>query len=486
MKWKPKNKYVKVGITAFLVVAASLLFYFILFRAASLKSGLSALFAVLNPIIYGFIIAYALNPQMQLIENIILWVVSKTRWHPGRKARGAIRVIATLLSTAIAILVVYGLFSILIPGLIESVQNIIRNFQGYVDNITKWVDQTIKDPAFDSQTNQIITMIADKIEGWFGSSLTPKIDELMAGLTTQVLSIASFVKNVFLGLIISIYILIRKDSIKARFFRIIYALFSITNGNRIIRNLRFIDEKFGGFLIGKLIDSAIIGVIAYFALVIMRMPYPLLIAVVIGVTNIIPFFGPFIGAIPSALLIFAVDPIKAIIFLIFIIVLQQVDGNLIGPAILGNSVGISSFMVLVSIIFFGGVFGVKGMIIGVPVTAILVTIIQNFLIRRLMKKKVDSTIENYRNIEMIDPVTRKPTPRKRNVEKQSLYSRIKTRSKTSVSYDYPLDANPWDRTEETVRTEDELNRQSIEAESKSFLSKGENEPAPAEEDDRSF
>ena len=468
MKWPPKSKYVRIGLTAFLVVAASLLFYFILFRTSSLRTGFSAFMAIINPILYGFVIAYVLNPQMQLIENIIIWFISKTRWHPGKKARHAIRIIATVLAVVVAVLIVYGLFSILIPGLVESVRNIIRNFQGYVRNITNWVDQTFHNQEFDSQTNQLITTVADKIENWFDTSLMPKIDSLMEAIPGQVVGLFSFVKNIFLGLIVSMYVLISKDSIKARFFRILYSLFGIANGNRFVRDLRFIDEKFGGFLIGKLIDSAIIGVIAYIALVIMKMPYPMLIAVVIGVTNIIPFFGPFIGAIPSAVLIFAVDPLKALIFLIFIVILQQVDGNLIGPKILGNSVGISSFMVLVSILIFGGLFGVTGMIIGVPLTAIVITLIQNRLIRRLMKKEIPTDLENYRNIEEIDPTSRTSLPRRRGGEKRSLYSRIKARSKRSLSYDYPLEASPWDRSEEMVRQEDEAYRRSKDAENSSL------------------
>ena len=253
-----------------------------------------------------------------------------------------------------------------------------------------------------------------------------------------------------------VYILCAKEAHAARFKRLIYSVFSIQTGNRILFSFRFIDEKFGGFIIGKFIDSLIIGLITYVACSLMNMPYTLLISVVIGVTNVIPFFGPFLGAIPSVFLIFVTSPIKSLIFIIFILVLQQIDGNLLGPRILGDSVGVSSYLVILAILIGGGFFGVTGMIIGVPCAAVIVAVMQSRILRRMKEKGLPGDLESYHYLKEINPNTSEIITADFSDEEKGIYDRIRKRDDIVTSYDEPLRENTWDITMEQIEEEDAL------------------------------
>ena len=464
MKWRPKSQHLRIGLTAFFVIAASMILYLFLFRTSYISGGIKKLVGILNPIIYGFMIAYLLNPVMQMIENVILKIVAKTSWRPGRRSRLAIRIVSVLMAAAFMILIIYALISRIIPELIESIKSIIVSFPLYVDTVNGWINRLFTDESMDIKTTELITEYAGRFEDWVNSSIMPKLDDIMASVTNSLVNVLIFFKNFFLGFIISLYILSNKDSIKARGKRFVYSVFSITVANQVIRNLRFIDKKFGGFLIGKIIDSFIIGVITYICLGLLRMPYQMLIAIVIGVTNIIPFFGPFIGAIPAVVLIFVLNPLQALYFIIFIIVLQQFDGNFLGPKILGNSVGTSSFMVLVSIIVCAGLFGPIGMVIGVPLFAIISAFVQTRVLRRTIQKDLPGDLNDYLNMKYIDPETHQPVPKGTPDGKLSLYEFIKFRDETVRSLDHPLKYKSWDKTEEEVRREIDIIEHSKECE----------------------
>ncbi len=454
MKWKPDNHYRGIAVTAFLVVAASMLFYFLLFRTSTLGKGLAMVIEVMNPIIYGYIIAYILNTMLDLIEKGVYKALYRLKCNPGRKVKKTIRMICAFLSLAISIVVVYGIVSSVVPELIRSIRSIILNFQTYVDNVNSFIAETFHNPELDETSGALIDKISESVQNFFSSEMTPRLDALANNVTSGVMNFVTFMKNIFLGVIISMYILIAKEGLLARFRRFIYSVFSIEQGNRILHNLRFADEKFGGFLIGKIIDSVIIGLICYLACLILKMPYTILVSVVIGITNVIPFFGPFIGAIPSALLIFVVDPLKALIFIIFILCLQQFDGNILGPKILGNSVGVSSYMVVLAILIGGGFFGVTGMIIGVPTAAVLIAVIQSGILRRMKAKGLPGDLESYHYVKQINPLTNRIEPFAGPLPNGSLYERIHYRGADVSSFDEPLEGRPWDRTMEQIEEED--------------------------------
>ena len=200
---------------------------------------------------------------------------------------------------------------------------------------------------------------------------------------------------------ISIYVLFSKETFAGQGKKITFALFNTKTANQIIKDTRFISDTFIGFISGKIIDSIIIGFICFAGTSILKMPYALLISVIVGVTNVIPFFGPYLGAIPSTILILMVNPVKCIYFILFILVLQQLDGNFIGPKILGQSTGLSGFWVIFSITIFGGIMGVPGMIIGVPFFAVLYAMIKRLTNRLLLKRGLPSETNKYMNVDYI-------------------------------------------------------------------------------------
>ena len=239
------------------------------------------------------------------------------------------------------------------------------------------------------------------------------MESVVTNITSGVFYVLKGLYNVVIGIIVSIYILYNKEPFIAHYRKILYSIFSPARAKRIMSALRFADKTFMGFISGKLLDSAIIGVLCYIGCVILKMPYALLISVIVGVTNIIPFFGPFIGAIPSALLILLVDPKMCLWFVIFVFILQQLDGNVIGPKILGTSIGINGFWVLFSIVIFGGIFGFWGMLLGVPAFVIIYTALEMVVNRKLKKHDLPIDAESYMNLDYIDPETLELVPKRR-------------------------------------------------------------------------
>ncbi len=447
------RKIKRIGIAAFVVLAAALFVYFLLFRGETVAQGLSKFFGILSPILYGFVIAYVLNTPMLVMEKMLLKIWAKRKRTPGKKALSVIRLSCSIVSLLLLLLIVYALFALLLPELVRSVQNIVANVPAYSTNIQNWYAGLVDRYALDTSTKEFMSSILATGQNWISSQFSPQFNGLVSKVTSSVVDILIFLKNILLGLIVSVYVMVSQDSILARARRIFYAFFNVATANRILKNLRFVDDKFGGFLIGKIIDSAIIGVICYIGAMILDLPYALLISVVVGVTNIIPFFGPFIGAIPSAILIWCVAPMQALYFLIFALVLQQFDGNLLGPKILGNSVGVSSFMVLVAILIGGGLFGFMGMIVGVPLCAILTSVIQSTILQRIANKDLPGEIEAYHQIEKLDPWTRKVVKLQPAPKTASLYSRMSSKSAEIAAFTSHLEDNPWDRKAEEVEQE---------------------------------
>ena len=233
------------------------------------------------------------------------------------------------------------------------------------------------------------------IGSWVNETLVPKFNVVLMEFSLSVLSFAKSLWNFIIGLILSIYIMGMKETFAGQAKKILFAIFKADHAKKLINDIRFVDDTFGGFIVGKLIDSAIIGVICFCAMSILKLPYVVLISVIIGVTNIIPFFGPFLGAVPSAILILMVNPAKVIPFVIFILVLQQFDGNILGPKILGDSTGLNSFWVISAITIFGGWFGVPGMAVGVPTFAVIYALFKRRINVVLEKKGLSSKTSDY-------------------------------------------------------------------------------------------
>lgn len=407
MKFKPERKHLQWGITAFLVIAAAILFYYVIFHMGSLKSGISLLFSILTPLIYGAVIAYLFWPLVKLFERKVFFpLFSKMKDTFKKKGQKVIRLVSILLTLFLIILGIYILMAMLIPQIINSIMNIADNFPRYIDNIQTWLSDMLKEhPDMQTSVNDMINSLSVKAEDWMTHDLVPQLNSLLKDLSSGLMGIVNFLKNLILGLIVSIYILLSKESITGNIKKGLYALFKPERANHIIKDIRYIDKTFGGYIIGMLLDSLNIAVLCYIGTTLLGMPYSIFISVIVGVTNVIPFFGPYLGAIPSAILIFMVDPIQALYFIIFIFILQQIDGNFIAPRIIGDSTGMSPLMVLAAIMIGGGMFGIPGMVIGVPVFAIICTIIRNYVGSLLRKKKLPTDHSLYTNVDHVDSDT---------------------------------------------------------------------------------
>ena len=404
------KKYLYWGITAFCVIAAATIFYMALNYLDLLKQGFASLIRVLSPFIWGLVISYLLSPLVRFLQNKAFGpLLEKAFSKSPEKGRKAARILAVVFAEIIMLALITGLFFLIIPQLYSSIETIVINSPTYIESLTNWVNKMLTD--FPEVRDYVVDMLGDvntDLVSWLQTTILPRLGSLLSNVGTGVRYVVTGVYNLVIGIIVSVYLLSNREAFIASAKRILYSILSVDTAKRFLNVLRFADRTFIGFINGKLLDSAIIGLICYIGCSILQMPYALLVSVMIGITNIIPFFGPLIGAVPSALIILMVDPVKCLVFVIFVILLQQLDGNIIGPKILGNSVGINGFWVMFSIIIGAGFFGFWGMVLGVPVFVVIYTIIKESVRRKLLRNDLPTDEASYTNLDYIDPVTLKP------------------------------------------------------------------------------
>lgn len=413
-KWfKFDKKYLGWGITVFCVMACAIVFYMALNNIHLLKTLLSKLLKILSPFVWGLVLAYLLTPFMKGVEkNLFLPLSGRLTKNKGRKlARG----LSVLASEIFLLAVLTALVYLILPQLYSSLETIVLNSNTYLGNVMNWLGRIFEDfPELEKYAQQLLGNLNTGLMDWIKTTLLPGLGSLLTNVTTGVYYVLQALYNLVIGIIVSVYILANLEGFAASGKRLLYSIFNIRTADKIMEVLDFTNRTFMNFLSGKLLDSAIIGLICYICCVILRMPYALLISVIVGVTNIIPFFGPFIGAIPSAIIILMVSPMKCLIFIVFILILQQVDGNIIGPRILGSSVGINGFWVMFSIILGAGLFGFWGMLLGVPVFVVIYSSINSAIEKRLKKRDLPWEVTDYMDMEHIDPITHQPV--KKNQE----------------------------------------------------------------------
>ena len=307
------------------------------------------------------------------------------------------------MSLLLLIAIVCGLFWMVIPQIYTSIIGLQESLGENINNLSLWLMKMFEDnPTIEQTIMPFYEQAATEFQNWLTTDLVPNMSKIIGELSTGLLSVVTVVKNILIGVIVMVYFLNIKDTLSAQSKKIVYSLLKLKDANRLVSEVRFAHSVFGGFITGKLLDSLIIGIMCFFAMQFLKMPYVLLVSVIIGVTNVIPFFGPFIGAVPSAFLILLVSPMKCLYFLIFILVLQQFDGNILGPKILGDSTGLPSFWVLFSILLFGGLFGFVGMIIAVPLFAVIYRLTATYVSSALRKKDLSARTEDYLSLDYID------------------------------------------------------------------------------------
>ncbi len=406
-KFQWDKKYLYWGLTAFFVIAAAILFYLLITRFPDISGALKKLSSIFSPFIWGLVISYLLAPLMKRLEKYLFLPLGRKLFRKTKKngARFA-RTMSVILSILVFLLVLAALIYLILPQLYSSIVTIVDNSPTYIEQLTAWAETRLTDfPELESYVTSLLGNANQDIVNWLQKTVLPKLGGFITSVTTGVYYVLIGVYNLLIGIIVSIYILGNLEKFKAGCKRLLYSLFSLKTADQIRAAVDFTDRTFMSFISGKLLDSAIIGLICYVFCAAFRMPYALLVSIIVGVTNIIPFFGPLIGAVPSALIILLVDPFKCLIFIIFVIILQQVDGNIIGPKILGSTTGINGFWVMFSIIVGAGFFGFWGMLLGVPVFVVIYTFVDKLLKQRLEKDDLPPEVEDYKTIDRIDPVT---------------------------------------------------------------------------------
>lgn len=403
MKFNIERKYIIIGLISFLVIAASICLYYLIFHSESFLNKVDTFFVIASPVVYGIIVAYLLTPIVNYFERKLLLPVFTCKNQMTANKKKYMRLISVIFTFIIVFLFLYAFFSILIPNIITSIKNISTKVPGYVQNLNYWSNKFLNDnPSIEQFVIQIVDLYSEELNNYLNNNIIPQMESFVKTVSLSFISVLKSLWNLLIGLVISIYVLFSKETFAGQAKKITYALFTTKNANQIISDTRFISETFIGFISGKIVDSFIIGCICFAGTSILNLPYPILVSVIVGVTNVIPFFGPYLGAIPCALLIFMENPIQSLYFCIFIFLLQQLDGNVIGPKILGESTGLSGFWVIFSITIFGGWLGVPGMIVGVPFFAVIYAMIKRYTEKKLKKRGLPISSEIYFDIKKID------------------------------------------------------------------------------------
>lgn len=385
------EKYFYLMIAGFGAISLSILFFFLLFKLDVVFYYVKAAGNTLMPFIIGCVMAYLIYPISQAITAYL----DKMTSDRYKKLTQSIGIFLGLLLFIVAI---YLLLWMLLPQLLDSITSVFTGMPAMVDSLSKWINSLFQDnPELSKAVNIALENSSTELQNWVSGTMLPKAQELIAGLSTSVMSVFNFIFDFVIGIIVCVYVLGSADKLKRQSKMIITAIFPKKYADMVFEIANEMDICFGGFIRGKLLDSLIIGILCFICISMMKMPYPVLISTIVGVTNIIPFFGPFIGAVPSAILILTVSPIQALYFVIFIFVLQQFDGNVLGPTILGQSTGLGSIWVLFSILVFGELFGFVGMIIGVPTFAVIYYLFSKLVFRKLEERELSGVAEDYRS-----------------------------------------------------------------------------------------
>ena len=389
---KPHIKPYLYGMLAgFGAIALSIIFFFLIYRFDGFGDAISTLTGILMPFIYGAVIAYLLKPVCNTIEAFL------RRFIP-EKMKNLINALSVTFTILFGLLLIYALCMMIIPQLITSVTTLYYTAQANITKFMYWANHLEfieKNEQIMELLNSAYAALNTNLDTWIKNTLLPSMQNILSGAALGVLNVVVVLKNLIIGIIVAVYMLASRKRFVQQGKMVLYSVVKPRWASLITEEVKYADRMFGGFINGKILDSAIIGLLCYIGCLIFKFPSALLVSVIIGVTNVIPFFGPFIGAIPATLLILIQNPIKALWFVLFVLVLQQVDGNIIGPKILGNTTGLSSFWVLFAILLFGGLWGFVGMIIGVPLFAVIYDVIKKLVFHGLNRNDESGMVNLY-------------------------------------------------------------------------------------------
>lgn len=394
---KQYEKYWYAGLTGFFVIVAAVIVYVIISNLSGVGNVIAKINSALMPVYIGVAVAYLLSPLVDKMDRhvfIPLW--NKIFKNKEKKAERMARGCSVFVVLVMALLVLFGILMLVIPEIINSITSLAKSLPGYYTNVKNWGVHIFKsNPELAEYFTRVSKGLFDKLLDWLQNDLLPNSDKFLAVITDGVVNATSVLLDLFIGIIISIYLMAGKESFCAQCKKMIFSILPVHKAEHMLSILSETHGVFAKFISGKIIDSLIVGILTFIIMNIAGIPYTVLISVLIGVTNIIPFFGQYIGIIPSAVLVFIASPSKGVLFLVLIIILMQFDGNVLGPKILGDSIGLKSFWILFSILFFGSLFGILGMICAVPVFAVIYRMVKRWCAGRLAKKQMPTETECY-------------------------------------------------------------------------------------------
>ncbi|MDD6189109.1 MAG: AI-2E family transporter [Clostridiales bacterium] len=419
-KFRWDKKYLYTGVTAFCVVACSVIFFFIINNWSDFRGVLRKIQSSISPVIIGLALAYLLRPGLNTLERRILRPLG-TKLFKGndKKTFAFARSIGITIMILLMLVVVAGVIRMVLPQIYLSVEKLIMSIDHYIEVVVEWADKYLSEnPEMESSMSSIISEVLKYLADWLQTGVLGRIDTIIVSVTSGLRSVIMSLFNFCIGIIISVYVLYSKEKFAAQAKKVACCFLQPKNANGLLEAFRKADEVFAGFFIGKLLDSAIIGVICGIFTAAVNMPYAALVSVVVGVTNIVPFFGPYFGAVPCAFIILLESPMMCLVFIIFCIVLQTFDGHILGPKILGSKTNLSSFWVIFAILLSGGLFGFIGMICGVPVFAVIYYFFQRAVRRRLEEKGMPVDTRDYMELDMLDEesselIMKAPEPREK-------------------------------------------------------------------------
>lgn len=389
MKLKLKQEITDRSLSYFLALLGAIILYFAITNLGTIFTSLGWFVQLMMPFVYGFVIAYLLKTPLKYVEKGMFWIKGKTGIKKDLK--GLIRVISLVITMLLALALIIGFLSIVLPQLISSITLFISNLPEYLDNAQELLTEISQKAAFSSE------FVNKSIEIW--GQVVQKFSELMKTALplaiTTILTVSAQLVDIVVGIIVAIYFLLGKERFTAQIKKLMYALLPKSSANYLVEKARFTNKTFSKYISGQLTDAAVLGTICFIAMSIFNMPYAVLVSVIITVTNVIPIIGPFIGAIPSIFIISLVSLPSALGFALLILVLQQLDGNILVPLIVGESTGLSGFWVFLAIFIGGGLFGIVGVIVAVPTMAVLYSIIKELVENRLKRKSLSTETQDY-------------------------------------------------------------------------------------------
>ena len=462
MKFYRWNKhYLGWGITAFVVIALSIVLVMMFSNLESIGTGIGNFFGAVSPILYGFVIAYLLAPVVRTFETKVFGKAFKkydSSVQPKLKVKRitsdddvtheeidlkpyVTNKVRRGVSVAVTVIIVFGIIIgmivALVPQLATTLKMLVANIPSYIQNITKWVTEIFQDnPNMGAQVNNMINEALSSLQSYLSSDMIPKMGDYLGFLTNGIMSVIGTIMNIIFGIVVAVYCLYSKELFSAQFKKTLYSLVTVKRANKILINIRKVHRSFGNFITGTLIDSFVVGCITFIATTIAGVPFSLLVSVIMGLTNIIPYFGPFIGLAPSLVLIFMENPVMCIVFTVIVLIIQNLNGNIISPKILGGSTGLTSFWVIFAILVGQGIFGFWGLIIGIPLFAVIFSTVKAFIADRLETKGLPPGSYAYTDIatfreEDMTPVSLSETLAAEQAEKARKEAEERERRKTA-------------------------------------------------------